>query len=504
MTESEQITQREIWRKDPIRFMVEALDVKPEHIWPKMAEVAQSVVNNSKTVVGAGHGVSKTYGAARLVLWFLYCHCPSTVITTAPTHKQVEELLWREIREAHATAKLPLGGKPTRTKLDLQDETDKRWYALGFSTKPETVTGEATAMQGYHNDSIMLLFDEAAGILPQIWKAGQHLLTSGFTRWLVIGNPVSPTGNFAECLTTDDTWHKINISVLDTPNYKQGKDVIPGLSGVTYVQDMARKYGKESNEYKIRVLGQLPDYGEGTILGKALAKAKDNGQYGFYPWVEKAKVYTIWDTGSTHTVIWFVQFVKEQIRLMDFYYDCTGLGLPSHLKMLSGRPYIYGQHFVPWDVGGTDNDPNAPKGPNSKSSQTGKYFIDTAKGLGFALTPIGKVGKDDQYAAANGIIGKCLFHENLVGEGWEGLGQYRFKLDPRLSTTEKPVYGKDPVKDWTEHVGSAFCGLAVVYTDQLVIDHQRIGYPGPLRNYGIDKVFTDSAYDPLKHGLKVG
>ncbi|GAF96268.1 unnamed protein product, partial [marine sediment metagenome] len=278
------------------------------------------------------------------------------------THKQVEELLWREIRQAHASAKLPLGGKVTRTKLDLQDETGLRWYAIGFSTRPDTVTMEATAFQGYHNEHVMIIFDEAAGIMPQIYKAAEHLMTAGFCRWLAIGNPTAPRGNFAEALQARNGWHPINISVKDTPNFIEGQEIIPGVSGREYEGAIREKWGEDSNEYKIRILGQLPTYGEGTFFGRELAEAEANGQIDFYPPDPHAQVYTFWDIGHTNTAIWFAQFIRQQIRLIDFYYDDKGLGLPAYAKMLQDKPYKYGQHFAPHDI----------EGSNAKSIQTGK------------------------------------------------------------------------------------------------------------------------------------
>ena len=436
-----------------------------------------------------------TYTAARLVLWFLYCHCPSTVITTAPTHKQVEELLWREVREAHANARIPLGGKPTRTRLDLQDQTGKRWYALGFSTKADTVTQEATAMQGYHNDNIALIFDEAAGIMPQIWKAGQHLLTSGHTRWLVIGNPTAPTGNFAECITTDRVWHKINISVKDTPNYKHDREVVPGLSGRRYESEIHQKYGANSNEYKVRILGQMPDFGEGTYFGREMGEAVLGGQVDFYPHEKHAKVYTIWDIGHMHTVILFVQLVRSSVRVIDFFYDSQGLGLPAHAQILqhkaTDKGYVYAQHIAPWDI----------KGSNAKSFQTGKYTLDIAKSLGIDFHVLPKYGLDDQLAAARDLIRLCVFHKPATKEMVRALSTFRRKQNALLSTTDKPVYYEQPVKDWTEHVASAFMGLAMAYRYEIRVDNMLVGYPNPVPvHVGLGRD-TDKKYDPLRHGL---
>ena len=112
----------------------------------------------------------------------------------------------------------------TKTQLDLDPE--QKWFAYGFSTKADTVTGEATRMQGYHNKYVLIIFDEAAGIPAAIWKAADHLLTNPNCKIVVVGNPTSSSGAFADC-EEDPTWHFIRISVKETPNFKEGKEVTP-------------------------------------------------------------------------------------------------------------------------------------------------------------------------------------------------------------------------------------------------------------------------------------
>lgn len=254
---------------DPIGFQCDVLDVKPEHVWHKMVEMAEAVWKYQKTCCFAGHGVSKTYELARIALSFLYTRIPSTVITTAPIFDQVEKLLWKEIHTAHSQAKIPLGGKMTKTQLDLDPE--RKWFAYGFSTKADTVTGEATRMQGYHNKYVLIIFDEAAGIPAAIWKASDHLLTNPNCKIVVVGNPTSADGSFAEC-EDDPTWHFIRISVKDTPNFIEGKEIIPEVSGRAYEEMIRLKYGEDSMEYGIRVDGRKPEYTLGTYLGRDLQK----------------------------------------------------------------------------------------------------------------------------------------------------------------------------------------------------------------------------------------
>lgn len=242
------------YKQDPVGFMVDVLDVEKEHVWDKMQEVIESVRDNQKTAVKAGHSVSKTYLAARMALWYLYCFYPCTVVTTATTYTQVEQILWRDIRLSHAQAKIPLGGKPTTTKLELSE----KWFSIGVSVRPDTVTQQATAIQGYHNENVLIIIDEAAGVHKVIWDAIDSLIINERCKVLAIGNPTASKGEFVNCFKNPD-FKKLTISVCDTPNFKEDKEIIPGVSGRKFYNDTARKYGKHSNYFKSRVLGEIPD-----------------------------------------------------------------------------------------------------------------------------------------------------------------------------------------------------------------------------------------------------
>ncbi|GAF88188.1 unnamed protein product, partial [marine sediment metagenome] len=76
------------------------------------------------------------------------------------------------------------------------------------------------------------------------------------------------------------------------------------------------------------------------------------------------------------------------------------------------------------------------------------------------------------------------------------LSTYRQQLDATQSTADKPVYHKLPVKDWCCHPADAFRCLAMAYRYDLIIDEQRIGYPGAMINEEYLTVEQDD-YDPL-------
>lgn len=484
-TESQKILKR--YQKDPIRFQVECLDVKKEHVWPKMREVAESVRDNPKTAVKAGHGVSKSYEAARIALSFLCCHYPSTVITTAPTHNQVEEILWREIRNAYASRKIPIDAEPTKTRLEFEE----KWFALGFSTRPDTVTSEATRFQGFHNEHLLVIFDEAAGIDPRIWKAAQHLLTSGHCRWLVIGNPTSDVGDFADCFKKGSSWNQITISVLDTPNYKEGRTVIPGVSGREYEKEVADKYGRDSNEYKIRIQGEIPAYTEGTFYGSRVAQLRREQHIGDIPYEETAKVYTFWDLGDIYTAIIFAQFIQDRIHLIDYYYDNTGLGLPGYAKVLQVKPYIYGEHWV-----GPDVDPLS--GSNRKGVM-GKTTVDEAAQLGIHFNIVERHAFNDGIEAVRSIFTKLRI-SSRCGDFIEAIKRYKLRKNEQLSTEDRTVYYKDPVKDATCHPADALRHLAMVYRYR-TIDGKLLGYPHAIPvNVGRSSPDKGRFYNRFKKG----
>ena len=83
------------------------------------------------------------------------------VITTAPSERQVKELLWREIRRLYMPHRDIIGGKLTRTRLDFAANR----YAYGFSTNTED------RFQGFHSGNILVIVDEASGVDEFIYYA---------------------------------------------------------------------------------------------------------------------------------------------------------------------------------------------------------------------------------------------------------------------------------------------------------------------------------------------
>ena len=153
---------------------------------------------------------------------------------------------------------LPSGWYPTQDAVDL----DEDWFALGLSTDDSSVE----KFQGWHAKNIMVIFDEASGISPNIYEAATGAMAGGHVvRFVLIGNPTRNRGPFYDAFR-DPTFNKIHISAFDIPNVKLKRQVVPGLATYDWVEEMRLKYGEASDIYRVRVAAKFPKQASDTLI----------------------------------------------------------------------------------------------------------------------------------------------------------------------------------------------------------------------------------------------
>lgn len=467
------------YRGDPVGFLHNILGLPELYIWPKMVEILNSVRDNQFTGVRAGHSVSKTFTAGRVVPWFKTCFQPSTIITTAPSDNQVRNQLWREIHSAYAGSRVPLGGKLTTLQWEvkprkeilesLPPEIREAWeknFAIGFSTSPDSVTEHATRMQGWHNIWLLVVLDEVCGLYPQIWRTVMEgLIIDEQCKVLAIGNPTDPECEFAracyssdvekmesnDTYISDEGWNIITVAATDTPNYKQDKKVIPGLAGRDYVARIVKKYGENGDGTRIRVKGLFPTHKEGTYYGYQVAAAKREKRIGEYPWDNSAPVHTFSDFGDMFTATIFVQFIRDRIRIIDEYWDNEGLGIPVWCKMLQSKPYTYGVH-----IGG----PEMAYGTAGRL-QTGKSTIDIAASLGFNIEAVVAHSFDDGIEAGRSVWNLITINKSTCPTYVKAVSGYGKKKNMALSTDDETVFHDQPAKTWHRHMADSHRHMSI-------------------------------------------
>lgn len=250
-------------RINPAFFAEELLGVQ---LWEKQVAILESVRDNRRTAVASGHNVGKTFNAAVAMLWFLYSFPRAKVIATAPTFPQVHQRLWNEVKRRHRLARVPLGGRVLDASLRINDEG---WEAIALSTdRPD-------AFQGAHEEHVLIVFDEAQGVAPEIWHAAESMMGSEGARWLCIANPIYTTGEFHSAFHGKrHLWHTMHVSCLDHPNViaDRAGEPRPYPAAVTaeWCDQQAHDWGETSGYYQSRVLGQFPAEGEDTLVPLSL------------------------------------------------------------------------------------------------------------------------------------------------------------------------------------------------------------------------------------------
>ena len=119
---------------------------------------------------------------------------------------------------------------------------EKRWFAVArTATKPEN-------MQGFHEDNMLFIVDEASGVADPIMEAILGTLSGKNNKLLMCGNPTRTSGTFYDAFHSDRALYKSH-TVSSADSIRTNKENIESL---------IRKYGRESNVVLVRVFGEFP------------------------------------------------------------------------------------------------------------------------------------------------------------------------------------------------------------------------------------------------------
>lgn len=237
----------ERYANDPVGYVREVLGGHP---WSKQREILEALRDHDRVTVRSSHGTGKTWLAANAALWFLNTRKNSIVLSTAPTWRQVSELLWREVRAVHGRCHLP--GQCNETDLELGPQ----WYAMGLSTN------DPDRFQGFHAEHLLLICDEAAGIPPSIYEAAEGVLTTVGSKRLLIGNPTSTVGTFYNSHhgPGSKAWYRVHIAARHSPNFTGeaiAEEVRKKLVTQQWALERAEEWGENSGRYRARVEGEF-------------------------------------------------------------------------------------------------------------------------------------------------------------------------------------------------------------------------------------------------------
>lgn len=240
---------------------------------------------------------------------------------------------------------------------------------------------------------------------------------------------------FAQVLTASDT------GVLSEEDLEEALEEYQGLYGIDLGQALF------DQEYDCSFAGAMI----GAYFGAEMSRAEKQGRFKTVEIDRAQPVHTVWDLGKAHNnPIWCFQVIGSELRIVDLYIPESD-DLEDWCKWLDQKGYN-GTDYVPHDIIVTEW--------GSKRTR-----FDTLKLMKRKPKRIAMVSVMDGLQAGRKAINAAVFHAGpdtdqraeRVRHGANGLKSYRREYDEEMKR-----FRETPVKDWAEHIGSAwrYLGLA--------------------------------------------
>lgn len=194
---------------------------------------------------------------------------------------------------------------------------------------------------------------------------------------------------------------------------------------------------------------------EGAYYAQHLAKAKDEGRISFVAADPLLTLRAYCDIGGTGAradafVIWIVQFVGQQVRVLD-YYEAVGQPLDAHAAWLRSKGYGPDRVTIVLPHDGAQHD------------RVSKVTYESAfRDLGYQVSVIPNMGAGAaarRIEAVRRLFPSIWFNASTTEAGRDALGWYHEKRD------DKRGIGLGPEHDWSSHAADAFGLMAIDYAE---------------------------------------
>ena len=253
----------ERYEKDPLGFAVDVLGAKPKR-WQRefMGHIA---AGKRRISIRAGHGVGKSTAVAWVLIWSICCRYPQKAVVTAPTAPQLFDALFAELKSW--VARLP---PPVQVLLDpYSDRVELKADPTGSFISARTASSERPeAMSGVHSAFVLLIADEAPGIPEAVFENSIGSMSGSGATMILIGNPTRLSGLFYKTHRDPKLaprWEKMAVSCMDPD--------LDDLVDKEFIQEVIDTYGENSDQYRVRVLGEFPASEANTLIPLDLVEA---------------------------------------------------------------------------------------------------------------------------------------------------------------------------------------------------------------------------------------
>ena len=226
----------------PYDYVVDIIKAKPTYQQKLILDIIPQAIKEKKGIaVRSGHGVGKTSTEAWCIKWFMDTRFCPKIIVTAPTQHQLYDVTWAELALWHKQSLTRNVCEWKKTSF-VNNKNPENWFAVArTSNKPDN-------MQGFHAKHLLFIVEEASGVATEVLEVIEGTQTQEGSLVMYFGNPTQTSGGFY------DAFHdKQKFYFTFVLNAEESPLVDPRNN-----EKIALKYGKDSDIYRVRVLGKFP------------------------------------------------------------------------------------------------------------------------------------------------------------------------------------------------------------------------------------------------------
>jgi hypothetical protein len=260
--------------KDPVRFVAEGFDwgqgelakstgPEPWQLW-LLEQIRDGLMTPGQAIriaICSGHGVGKSTALSWITLFALSTSPDTRGIITASSESMLMSRFRAELRLWFRRFRAAEFFDMSATALTSRDQSREQTWRIDLlpwnANRPE-------AFAGLHNRGrrILLIFDEASAIEPPIWETCEAITTDADAEviWICAGNPLHATGRFRDCWDRfSNRWITKQVNSLDV-----------SFTNKAELNRWGDDYGRDSDFFRTRVLGEFPRTGSTQFIGPEL------------------------------------------------------------------------------------------------------------------------------------------------------------------------------------------------------------------------------------------
>lgn len=247
-------------RSDPVLFAEAVLGVTLRR-WQR--EFLRNVAANPMSAVRSANGVGKTFAIAIAMVWGITLFEDIKIALISTTAGQANRTAWADVQFLFYQLPKWIADHFEVGKTQIYPRSEP-WNRAEIVTAAKDAP---TTIQGIHCENPWAFVDEASGVEEFIFKMLVGILTDPNPKLVLTGNPNYNSGYFYEAFNRNRAeFVRMKVSRFDIRDDLTKPKEIEAFD--RFIQKMRSLYGEESNEYRIRVLGEFPVQDDDTVISR--------------------------------------------------------------------------------------------------------------------------------------------------------------------------------------------------------------------------------------------